>query len=235
MRQILLLFILLFAGYLASAQNARGKMRDFSDSSVIADVLVTNISLKTKASSDRTGSFSIRANSFDTLVFSIAGYAQDTLLVDDDFFKQEIDIFIRRKATELKTVVVQADRYRQDSLEARERYNEIAAGKEKVLMRNHGNGFGVTFSPFTYLSKKEKDKRQLLKREKREEEAAYVNYRFSRSKVIQLTGLGGDSLQTFMIRYRPSYEFCKKASEEDITLHINASLKAFLRREEQEK
>ena len=233
MRQILPLFILLFAGYLASAQNARGKMRDFSDSSVIADVLVTNISLKTKASSDRTGSFSIRANSFDTLVFSIAGYAQDTLLVDDVFFKQEIDIFIRRKATELKTVVVvQADRYRQDSLEARERYNEIAAGKEKVLMRNHGNGFGVTLSPFSYLSKKEKDKRQLLKREKREEEAAYVNYRFSRTKVIQLTGLSGDSLQTFMIRYRPSYEFCKKASEEDMTLHINASLKAFLRREE---
>ncbi|MGV3766347.1 MAG: hypothetical protein ACO1NW_09490 [Chitinophagaceae bacterium] len=210
-------------------------MRDFSDSIVIADVLITNISLKTKTLSNGSGSFSIKANAFDTLIFSIAGYAQDTLLVDDDFFRTEIDIFIRRKATELKTVVVQADRYRRDSIEARERYNLIAADKEKVLMRNHGNGFGITLSPFSYLSKKEKDRRQLLKREKREEEAAYVDYRFARSKVMQLTGLRGDSLQTFMLRYRPSYAFCKKASEEDITLHINASLKAFLRREDQEK
>ena len=50
--------------------------------------------------------------------------------------------------------------------------------------------------------------------------------------MARVTGLKGDSLQRFMYRYRPSYAFCRKATNEDILLYINASLKKFLKKED---
>jgi hypothetical protein len=42
-----------------------------------------------------------------------------------------------------------------------------------------------------------------------------------------VTGLKGDSLQLFMVTYRPTYKFCRSATNEDILLYINEKLKLF--------
>jgi hypothetical protein len=86
---------------------------------------------------------------------------------------------------------------------------------------------GLNFSPLGYFSKKEKEKRRLKKRLKQEEEDYYVDYKFSAARVGLLTGLKGDSLRMFMMRCRPTYAFCRNASNQDMFWYINDKLKLF--------
>ena len=70
-------------------------------------------------------------------------------------------------------------------------------------------------------------KRRLKKRLREEERDYYIDFKFPRARVALLTGLRGDSLQVFMIRYRPSYEFCRRVSTMDMLLYINDKLVLF--------
>jgi hypothetical protein len=67
----------------------------------------------------------------------------------------------------------------------------------------------------------------LKKRLRQEEEDYYIDNKFPRTKVAQLTGLRGDSLQQFMIRYRPTYQWCRTANAMDVLLYINDNLVLF--------
>jgi hypothetical protein len=92
-------------------------------------------------------------------------------------------------------------------------------------------GFGLVLSPFSWLSGKQQQTRQLKKDLPVQEEQAYIDFRFNKQQVARLTGLTGDSLQSFMVRYRPTYEFCRKSSESDMLDYINNCLKAYLGKE----
>ncbi len=65
-----------------------------------------------------------------------------------------------------------------------------------------------------------------------QEEQDFVNYSFSRRYVENLTGLHGDSLLHFMLRYRPSYLFCRNASAEDMLQYVNDKLMTYLKHED---
>jgi hypothetical protein len=45
--------------------------------------------------------------------------------------------------------------------------------------------------------------------------------------VSRVTGLHDDSLRIFLYQYRPSYNFCRKAANEDILLYINDKVKKY--------
>jgi len=68
---------------------------------------------------------------------------------------------------------------------------------------------------------------------KYQEEQDFVDYSFSRRYVEKLTSLHGDSLTSFMLRYRPTYEFCRGASSEDMLNYINDKLISYLKHEEE--
>ena len=72
------------------------------------------------------------------------------------------------------------------------------------------------------LDSLERSQERLLK----DEEQHYVDYRFSREYVSRLTHLKGDSLEQFIIRYRPSYDSCRHAANVDILVYISESLKS---------
>ncbi len=54
----------------------------------------------------------------------------------------------------------------------------------------------------------------------------FIYYKFSR-RVPELTGLSGDSLTTFIIKYKPTYEYCVHATSMDILIYINDKLILF--------
>jgi hypothetical protein len=85
--------------------------------------------------------------------------------------------------------------------------------------------------PFTYFSSSEKRSVNSGKQFEKQEEAAYVDYRFSKANVSRLTGLKGDSLQQFMLRYRPTYKFCRSANHEDMLRYVNEKFKEYMKRE----
>ncbi len=47
--------------------------------------------------------------------------------------------------------------------------------------------------------------------------------------MAQLTMLSGDSLRLFLVKFRPSYAFCRKASYQDMLFYINDKMILFRR------
>lgn len=221
--------------YCATAQqrSVRGKIfRDQTDE-VLMSVDIDNISQKIHRQSDLGGNFKILANVGDTLVFSNVGFKSDTLKVLSYVIDSGYNVMLRPVTTSLPMVNVQGDlsKYQLDSLKRRDDYKYIyERGKPKFAGGSTPtNGVGINVSPVTFFSKKEKEVRHLKKRLAQNEENYYVDYRFSRSYVSKLTRLQGDSLQLFMQRYTPSYNYCRKTSAENMVLYINESLKSFLK------
>jgi len=60
-----------------------------------------------------------------------------------------------------------------------------------------------------------------------EEQDKYVDHRFARSVVLKITHLEGDELDSFMMRYRPSYAFCKKATDYDLYDYIKLAFSEY--------
>jgi hypothetical protein len=90
----------------------------------------------------------------------------------------------------------------------------------------------MSFSPIGFLHNRSKN-RKTNKNLEYQEEQDFVDYSFSRRYVEKLTNLHGDSLLTFMLRYRPTYMFCRGASSEDMLHYVNDKLMIYLKHEEE--
>jgi hypothetical protein len=60
-----------------------------------------------------------------------------------------------------------------------------------------------------------------------EEREKFIDHRFSKALVLRLTGLVGAARDSFMIRCRPSYEFCLFAGEYDFQHYIKQCYEAY--------
>jgi hypothetical protein len=183
--------------------------------------------------SDMGGNFKIVGAVGDTIVFSFSEYRPDTVLVMEDMLIDRYDVFLSPKVTQLATVTIaDVNTYALDSMQRRRDYESFYEDHSSTSLLAHQtptDGVGLTFSPISFLSRKEKRKRALGKRLERDEKQFYINYKFPRNYVAKLTSLTGDSLQLFMVRYRPSYAFCRNASSEDMLIYINDHFKEFCR------
>jgi len=171
------------------------------------------------------GNYKISASPGDTVYFTSAGYKPDTITVGASMLLRDYDVYLKANVVALPEVEVDAlSKYEADSAQRKADYAYLLNRKHPVKLMNEKIPYdkpGFNFSPIGYFSKNEKQKRRLLKRIKKEDEDEYVDVRFARTKVAQVTRLTGDSLQRFMILYRPSYAYCRAASNQDILLYIN--------------
>ena len=182
--------------------------------------------------SDAGGNYKIPASPGDTITFSSAGYKPDTAFVSSWMFEEKEGylVALEPNLVELPTVRVgDISSYRLNSLKRREEYAWLYPVHRRRLVGSESvaDGVGVIISPNDYFSKKETQKRRLRKRLKQQEIDHYIDFRFPAAYVSRVTGLHDDSLQLFLYRYRPSYEFCRTASNGDILLYINDKLKKF--------
>ena len=204
----------------------KGKIYDAKTDSVIATVNVYNVNTKRSARSDLSGSYSIIAAEGDQLVFSIVGYKPDTVTVVYSMLLAQHDVTLRNEVITLKNVTVTGS-YQADSL-ARRKYYENMYTLPNITGRNTPQyGFGISLSPFSHFSSEAKQKRQLKKRLIKEEQEYYVDRSFPKQWVASITGLRGDSLNRFMMLYRPSYSFCRKSSREQMLIYVSEKLKEF--------
>src|SRR6202000_2127911 len=79
---------------------------------------------------------------------------------------------------------------------------------------NFTQGFGISFD-LNLWNERQKEKRRLRKRLAQEEKDYYIDFRCPSPWIERITGLHDDSLRYFLLHYRPSYDFCRKASYED--------------------
>ena len=228
---LLAFFILYDAG---SQPLLKGKIYDKETDSVLVSTTIFNATKKVYALSTKDGDYSIEAKEGDKVIITSVGYLPDTVRVLNYMIDAGYDVTMVLKNNMLKNVTVKRPDYVTDSLSRREDYAAFYdKGKKEMISKNGPqNGVGIAISPIGFFSKRSKDKK-MRKNLEYQDEQDFVDYAFSRRYVGNLTNLHGDSLQQFMMRYRPTYEFCRKASNEDMLHYINDKLIIYLKHEEE--
>lgn len=211
-----------------------GRIFDAESDSTLSGVSVFNVNSKAIVKSDTAGRYQISASEGDKIQFSSVGYNVENITVEFYFFNSGYDVGLTARFNTLETVLVNQRNYSADSLERREEYRRILENPRPGITGGNTpqHGFGIVLSPFSFFSKPAREERALRKKLVYEEEMEYVDFRFSRELVAHYTGLKGDSLQTFLLKFRPSYEFCRASSQQDMINYINQKMKIYMRREE---
>ena len=226
-------FVLFFINGFGNALNAqhfiRGKVYDKANDKMIGAATIRNITSKVFRQADFEGKYTINAEQGDTVIFTSVSYRADTIKVTPFMLANPFDVSLDQSAEMLENVTVGGfSNYQLDSITRREEYKKVYDHKSaKILNGNTPGGVGITLSPITYFSKKERTHRQTVDELADDEEQYYIDYRFASTYVSRLTKLQGDSLRTFMLRYRPKYSFVRKSSQQDMLFYINDKLIEF--------
>jgi hypothetical protein len=218
---------------IARAQvTVTGVITDKDNKLVLPYASVFNKNTNKRATSDQGGFYKIAANRNDILVFSFLGYKSDTIRVLESSGTETLNIKLEVEGQVLRGVEVKAEYspYQLDSIARREQYGNILNRSDNNLIGGNGNtpeGFGITFSPISRYSRKEKQKREFKKLFEKMEREKFIDSRYTPLLVSQVTGLKGDSLQLFMRDNYPDYETMRVISREDLLYWITDKYKAW--------
>lgn len=161
------------------------------------------------AVTDSTGHYRIKLLFGDSISFSYQGKATMKFAVDELPPNHPFDIGLHIDIKTLPTVEVAANKihdYKQDSIEFRNEYRKVF-DFERDYLSGGSNGMGVGINLDLLLSGKKAKRIEMFQRRLiADEHEKYVDHRFNKGLVIKITGLRSPALDTFMVRYRPSYE-----------------------------
>ncbi|MBX2922671.1 MAG: carboxypeptidase-like regulatory domain-containing protein [Chitinophagaceae bacterium] len=213
----------------------KGKVVDDLYDRVVMGANVKNLSDNKISQADMGGNYKINAKPGDKIAFSSIGYLPDTIVVTSHMLAGTYDIALNRNVIELEEVAVgELNAYQVDSISRIEEFGDVLNKPRNKLVGGKGNtptdGVGVAFSPLSHFSKEEKNRRRFIKRFDEQEKEYYIDYKFPYTYVSKITGLTGDSLRTFMFKYRPSYEFCRQNAREGMLVYINDSYRDYMDR-----
>jgi hypothetical protein len=211
-----------------------GRVHKNDSEDVLLAVTVENLALHKYDQSDMGGNFRIPASPGDRVVFSIAGYRPDTVIISGSMLADRYEEYLTPNIVQLATVKVgDLNSYEVDSLQRIQDYSMFHDSRPSHVVDPSGGydgGFGIHVSPSTFFGRKGRQQRRLKRRLQSDEKEFYISYRFSRTYVWKLTRLNEDSLTLFMERYRPAYKFCRSASEADMLNYVNLHFKEFMKR-----
>lgn len=232
-----LLLLFLFSLSCSAQQFLTGKIYKRNSTETLLSVSIHNITANRYDLSDEDGSYHIQAAPGDHISFSSVGYRADTVTVTASLLTAACPIYLDIRAQELQAVRVgEYNNYQLDSMDRRKEYAWVYDhdNTPKVARDRQGaDGVGVTLNIFRNSSSAAKQRVHLGKRLQKEEEDYYVDYRYNAGYVTKITHLKGDSLKEFMRRYRPSYDYCRKAANVDILVYINDSYKQYMKTDDQ--
>ena len=183
---------------------------------------------------DSNGNYTIVVKMEDSLYFSYLGRLTAKYPVSSINIQGSFDIALHVDPTELKEVNVMPHNYHMDSLQNRKDYEKIFDFKKpgfKITSptTNGGLGAGVDLDELINVFRFQRTKRiqAFQHRLVDEEQDKFVDHRFSKYTVKKITHLDGEELDSFMTKYRPSYEFCKNASDYDFFDYIKLAFQEY--------
>lgn len=229
-KAVLFPVIFLFVCSLAKAQVIAGKILDDSTAQSVIATVITASGYQTSTNSD--GEFTVRTSGIgDTVRISAIGYRAYTHLVrvSDPGY---LIIRLKRAPISLKDVVIKAERnHVKDSIELRKEYSNIfnyQPTKIKDVFSPPPSDVPFAFvsvdllKVLSVLIRNNDPKYRLKKELLMDEQGSYIATRFNRRLVTETTGLKGDSLNKFMEKYYPAFDWVKKSSDYDIIMYIKA-------------
>ena len=187
------------------------------------------------AVTDSMGRYSILVNEKDSVLFIYNRKPTQKFVIrdipDPAHFNISLHVTVKGKYSTLKEVVVRTRSYRKDSIENRENYADIFGYKKPGLSTSimPGGGVGADLDELINIFRFKRNRRlkAFQSRLEREEEEKYVNYRFNKNFVRRVTQIYGPALDSFMVKYRPSYEFAVNADELSFNRYLLNSSYAF--------
>jgi hypothetical protein len=229
----ILLFGLLSCLHANAQQFLTGKIYKANSTEQLVSVSIHNITQQRYDLSEENGSYRIQAAPGDHISFSSVGYKADTITVTASLLTAAYTVYLDVRAQTLKAVRVgQLTNYQLDSMDRRKEYAWVYEHENTPRMakdRQGADGVGVTLNIFRNTSSAAKQRIKLEKRLEKEEEDYYIDSRYNKDYVTKITKLKGDSLTEFMRKYRPSYDYCRKAANVDILVYINDSYKQYMK------
>jgi hypothetical protein len=223
------MLLLAFTNVQGQVRTINGYLRDSITHYPISGGTITNATSGKRIQSDERGFFRLEAKANDPLYAVAPAYRFDTLIYSP-LFADTITIYLSPTGAVLPTVTVTAQytKYQLDSIQRREAFEENKGTVMRRVAPTPSTSFGLTINLDRFFKKKYQRQKQQERTFRKTEEALYVHYRFSPQLVSYYTGLKGEQLRAFMLRYTPSYNWLRQhPSNEAVMYYLNEKIKEF--------
>lgn len=159
---------------------------------------------------DSIGRYGINVEKDDSISFTYRGKSTNYFPVKQINYPAGFDvalqIIVQDRYQTLREVVVVGKSYRQDSIENRERYRKIFEYGPGGLQLTSSGYLDPNSLISAFSFRKNKVMRSFQSRLLLEEQEKFVDSRFTKSLVRQITGFNDRDLERFMKLWRPPYE-----------------------------
>ena len=185
------------------------------------------------AVSDANGNYEISVGEKDSIWFSYLNKPTIKYPIATIKTPLQFDIALHVPTDVLKEVKVKTRNYKQDSIQNRldyaKAFNWQRAKIRAVTPSSVGAaaGFDLDESIRMFQFRKNRSWSSFQKRLEAEEKEKFVDYRFNKGLVLRLTGLNGAARDSFMLRCRPSYEFCLATNDYEFQLFIKSCFEEY--------
>lgn len=229
----LLLLLISNSNYAQSALS--GIIHSSEDSVPLPGVTIINKQSQHVVSSDEQGKFNIPARKGDTILLKRLGFTPLLYITQ----KEKTNIYLRMtpQPIELKGVTLLQYHRLTDSMRLREEYRssfDFRRPRWNEVIPYVGIGFAININQlskalhFKDNRRKEKFRSVLLEKEKEN----LVDRVFTREVVTSVTGMEGDSVTQFMLRFTPDYDFVKNATAYDLYEYIKQRYVKYFRKQD---
>jgi len=233
------IYIVLIAGFFiaskAGAQSfkLRGTVYDSTRTYPVIAVSVLTSSGKGTVT-DIYGHYEIDVTETDSVWFSYLNKPTIKYSVAKIPDASRFDIAIHINVPVLKEVIVKPRNYKMDSIQNRLDYAKAFDWQKPKLKANMSGdmgaavGFDLDEIIRMFQFRKNKSNAAFRDRLLAEEREKFIDHRFSKALVLRLTGLIGDARDSFMLRCRPTYEFCLYTGDYDFQFYIKKCYEAYM-------
>jgi hypothetical protein len=236
MLRLFAFILVLSVSAMGNAQvTVQGKVFDISRRSPLEAVTVRTTSGK-GTFTDSLGKYSISVKETDTLYFSYLGKNTNKFAVTEIRDHLNFDISIHVMVNELPNVTVKNRNYLLDSIQNRKDYAKVFNYKKPTLRLSTNpnytpGGVGAAFDLEELINmfrfRRNRQIEALQKRLIQQEQDKYVDKRFTKRFVTRITGLKEGALDSFMLFYRPPYDFLLTVNDLELGIYIEECLVHF--------
>ncbi|RZK34970.1 MAG: hypothetical protein EOO61_12710 [Hymenobacter sp.] len=211
----------------------QGTVFDATQKNPLENVVVSS-SKGRNTITDSSGNYTITVQPDDSIYFSYGGKGTKKYLVKEITYPYAFNMSLKVKQQNvLPNVTVIARSYRQDSAENRADYAKAFNYRKPNPLNTINSNDGVTgVDPGSIIDLfRTKHNRRIQSLQTRlldQEQDKYVAYRFNKAVIKKLTGLQGRALDTFMVLYRPRYEFVQACNDLELYQYIWLSGKQYV-------
>ena len=183
------------------AQTIKGEVIDLDSKQPLNEVSIENIYTSLGVTTNTSGGFIIAASGDELLEFKKIGYKSVKVRIPRGYVPSYFKIMMEHGITRIDGDPIPRNRY-----DYTEDSAKLHAFYKHELDFPRLSAAGSIAHPFSALSGRNREIWQFQETYNRTEQEKYVDRTFNEELVTKFTGLSGDSLKYYMVKYRPSYD-----------------------------